>query len=381
MNTNLYWVGLRKSEINSVNNFFKDSIILFGKKEMNTIPSLNYSLKRNLNHNDAKNDEIIANYQKQQIKNILSNDPNAKFMFYNQIMALHYFSNYPNIICLNSKDLINKLEDKLYTREYYKKIVPSLPHIILDGSDISISNLQSFFKTNNLFIIQAKKGSGGSGTLLYSNDLQKELINKDDKYLITEYCKESISINTHLMISKNEVYILPGSIQIIENQLNHLSYKGCDFIGFQKIKKELQQKAYTYSKIIGQDLQSNGYLGICGIDFLIYNNEVYFMEINSRFQNSSTILNKSLQDNNLLSLQEMNYMCFNNIKFNFKPISVNYSSYIVDYDEESLIPDLFPIKILDEADINLKYDKPSYLKTMVYNKTIYNGEQYGIMEN
>ena len=68
MNTNLYWVGLRKSEINSVNNFFKDSIILFGKKEMNTIPSLNYSLKRNLNHNDAKNDEIIANYQKQQIK-------------------------------------------------------------------------------------------------------------------------------------------------------------------------------------------------------------------------------------------------------------------------------------------------------------------------
>ena len=94
-----------------------------------------------------------------------------------------------------------------------------------------------------------------------------------NKY-VAKYHKESISINVHLMISKNEVFVFPGSIQLIEKQHNHLAYKGCDFISFRKIKPELREKAEDYSQIIGEDLQKRGYLGICGIDFLIYNGEL-----------------------------------------------------------------------------------------------------------
>ena len=243
MNRNKYWVGMRKSEIEYDNNFFKDSIVLFGKKGTNTIKSLNYSLKKNLDHNNPKNDETIINYQKSYIKSIFANDNNAEFMFYNPIIALRFYSDCQNIICFNKKELIDELEDKIYTREYYKNMIPSLPHLILSGQDITIQNLQNQFKNNNVFVVQSKTGSGGSGTLIYSSNTQNSFINKEDKYLVTEYCKESISINMHLMISKNKVYIFPGSIQIIENQYNHLVYKGCDFNGFQRIKFELKKKA------------------------------------------------------------------------------------------------------------------------------------------
>ena len=246
---NKYWIGIRKSEIEYDNDFFKDSIVVFGKKDDNTIRALNYVLKRNLDHNDSKNDKIITTYQKTYINSILSNESNAQFMFYNQIMALRYFSGFPNIICLNKKNLIDELEDKIYTREYYKNMIPTLPHLILNGSDISIQNLQNQFKNANMFVVQSKTGSGGSGTLVYSSDIQNNSINNDDKYLVTKYYKESISINIHLMISKNEVYVFPGSIQIIEKQYNHLVYKGCDFKSFQRIKSELRKKAILRNQI------------------------------------------------------------------------------------------------------------------------------------
>ena len=382
MYNNKYWIGIRKSEIEYDNNFFKDSIVVFGKKDDNTIKSLNYSLKKNLDHNDAKNDEVITNYQKQYINSILSNDSNAEFMFYNQIMALRYFSDFPNIVCLNKKDLIDELEDKIYTREYYKNMIPTLPHLILNGLDVSIQNLQNQFKNANAFVVQSKTGSGGSGTLVYNSDTQNNLINKDDNYLVTKYYTESISINIHLMISKNEVYVFPGSIQIIENQYNHLVYKGCDFKGFQRIKSELLKKSEQYSRIIGADLQKRGYLGVCGIDFLICNDEVYLMEINSRFQNSSTVLNKALRENNMCSLQEMNYMCFNDLQINYQTIEVNYSSYIMDYEEESNYSFKYkPIEILDEPDIDMDFEKLSYWKLLIYDKEIFEGERYGIMED
>lgn len=372
-----YWIGMRESEICYVKNFFIDSITVFGEeKPNNLIQPLNQFIKKNLDHNNEKNDEIITSWQREHINNILVKNPNAEFMFYNQIMALKYFKGNKNIICLNNEDLINKLDDKLYTREYYKTKVPCVPHFILYGKEISIEKLNSLFNKKTKYIVQSKNGSGGSGTLVFSNNSQKILLDDEKKYLVTEYYEKSISMNTHLMISKDSVLVLPSSIQIIENQYNHLIYKGCDFVGFNNIiSDEVKSKVNKYAKIIGEDLQNQGYLGICGIDFIIYDNEVYYIEINSRFQNSSTILNKSLMENNQPSLQEMNYNCFKNKDIKYNPISVNYSSYILYYNEEStMIPSLTPIEILDESKYELEIEQLSYWKTNIYDKSIFRGK-------
>ena len=105
------------------------------------------------------------------------------------------------------------------------------------------------------------------------------------------------------------------------------------------------------------------------------------MEINSRFQNSSTVLNKALKDNNMYTLQEMNYMCFNDLEFKNKNIRVNYSSYIMDYEEESKFSFKYkPIEVLDEPDIDMDIEKLTYWKTLIYDREIFEGESYGILE-
>ena len=66
----------------------------------------------------------------------------------------------------------------------------------------------------------------------------------------------------------------------------------------------------NYSKSICKALQREGYLGVLGIDFIEVERDVYFMEINPRFQGSSVKLEKLLLDGGCVSLFERNYLAF-----------------------------------------------------------------------
>ena len=375
---NIYYIGVRESEVSYVKNFFTDYIVIFGKaKEKGLIQPLNQLLLKNIDHNNVANDDLTADYWVEQMNICLSKHPDAKFMFYSQIKALKYFKNNKHIICTNNKKLINKLDDKLYTREYYKNKVPCLPHFILRGRQIHINKLNRLFNTSGQkYVVQSERGSGGSGTLIFYDNKQKKSIKARERYLVTQFCQNSIPINIHLMISKNNVLVLPPSTQIIENQYDHLIYKGCDFINFNSLPTEIKNKTIKYAQTIGDDLRHRGYLGVCGIDSIVCDNEVFFMEINSRFQNSSTVLNKALMENHQPSLQEMNYCCFYNKNIEYKPIEVKYSCYILDYNEETTnIPKITPLEILDESNSKLEVEKLSYRKTNLYDKSIFTQKQ------
>ena len=90
----------------------------------------------------------------------------------------------------------------------------------------------------------------------------------------------------------------------------------------------LVTKINKYALKIGKLIQEKGYRGVMGIDSICYDKEVYFMEINPRFQNSSIVLNKALYEQNLPSLQELHYNCFYNKPISLRSFDVNYSSYI-----------------------------------------------------
>ncbi len=77
-------------------------------------------------------------------------------------------------------------------------------------------------------------------------------------------------------------------------------------------------------------------------------------------------------ENNQQSLQEMNYNCFKNKKIKYNPIFVNYSSYILYYEEETKrIPSISPVEVLDESTSELEIERLSYWKTNLYDKSIF----------
>ena len=132
----------------------------------------------------------------------------------------------------------------------------------------------------------------------------------------------------------------------------------------------MDDKLKNYAYIVGKMMQEKGYRGVLGIDSIVYDNEVYFMEVNPRFQNSSTILNKALQENNLPSLQELHYNCFFDKSVNIPSFDVEYSSYINEYGDLNQKIKIEPIEVLDKSKENIECEKFSYLSTYIYNKPI-----------
>lgn len=370
---NLVWVGIRESEV-KYSDFIKDSISIFG----NTSNSLQRQKNININHNNKENFTLIDEFYNKEIIKRIEKNPNIRFMYYSQIYSYDNMKELGllnHIVCLNEQKLIEFMNNKFIIKRYLKKHIPLLNYILMKGKDIDLKNIKQKYG-NNDFVVQAKDSSGGANTIIL-NEYNKNSIelNENQTYMITKYCKRNIPVNIHVLVSENNITLLPPSVQIIEILNNKLIYKGSDFIIYKQIvDNNIDKKLKQYANIVGKLMQKKGYRGIFGIDSIIYENEVYFMEINPRFQNSSTILNKALQENNLPSLQELNYNCFYNESIEIKHFDVNYSSYI----NENGINKEFkikPIEILDEFNEEIKYEDSSYSYTNIYRESIVEREK------
>ena len=355
---NLYWVGIRESELLNTGNLFSGNICIYGKN----------SLMKNarINHNEDKNWDMIDNYYFTTKEKLIKEIPDIKFMHYNYSGMIG--KDLKNCICYNNTTLIDKLNNKFYTKKYFKNIVPVLDFEIIEGKDI-VSNLKLEKRFGNEIVIQEKKGSGGENTKIV-NIQQKPTFNISKEYLVSTYCKNNIPVNIHLIIGTNSITLLPSSVQLIKKIDNNLIYIGCDFIAYRNIKRKIIEKHREYALKIGKELKKMGYRGVCGIDSIIYNDEIYFMEINPRFQSSSTILNKALYENKYPSLQYMQLKSFEGENFGDINIKVNYSS-IMNLTGIKNIIKIKPFEIFDLDERKLIEEPQSYQSTFLYDKSIF----------
>lgn len=366
---NLVWVGIRESEI-KYSNFIDNSISIFG----NNNNCLENQIKNRINHNDEKHYTFINDFYSKEIIKQIKENPNTKFMFYSQIYNYDNIKNLGllnNVVCLNNQELIEFVNNKFIIKDYLKNYIPVLDYILENGINCNFPNLKKK-RGYDEFVIQTEQSSGGFSTIVLNENNQNDIkFSNNTTYMVTKYCKNNIPVNIHILISENNIMLLPPSIQNIELLHNRLMYKGSDFIRYKEIvDSSMDSKLKKYAIIIGELMQKKGYRGILGIDSIIYDNEIYFMEINPRFQNSSTILNKALQENNLPSLQELQYNCFYNKPIELKQFDVNYATYINEYGSENKKMEILPIEILDKFNENITCEDFSYLSTDIYNKAI-----------
>ncbi len=371
----LIWVGIRESEI-KYSNFIDNSINMFG----NNINSLQNQIKKRINHNNKKNYDFIDDFYNNEIIKQVKSNPNTKFMYYSQIYSFYSMKKLgllDYIICLNNQDLIEFANNKFKIKEYLKDYIPVLKYIYINGKNYNFKQLSQKYG-NVKFVIQTEDDSGGSGTIVLSENNKDDIkLDNNCTYMVTKYCENNIPVNIHILISQNDITLLPPSIQNIELSFNKLMYKGCDFIAYKEcVNTKMDSKLKEYAYTIGKLMQEKGYRGILGVDSIIYDNEVYFMEINPRFQNSSIILNKALQENNLPSLQELHYNCFFNKNIKLKSFDVNYSGYINEYGILNRKFKIEPIEKLDNINEKIECENFSYLSTDLYNKSIKERKNY-----
>lgn len=378
----LYWIGVRESDIEGCDKLYKGSLTILGSGENGNI-SYSSNINERINHNSEDDEKQVNEWLNKNALEILANNPNAKFMFYNQEKIFEYDELIiKNTICSNNKCLIENINNKFLMREWLKNEIPVLKYNYYSGKEIL--SKRNLIQEDNNIVVQAKNSSGGYNTFLVNNrniNEVEEQLNKCDIYSVSEYCKNNIPINLHCIISKSKITLLQPSIQILKIN-NKINYTGTDFIEYRKIEENIKDKVKKYALRICEKLQRIGYLGVLGIDLIIYNKEVYFMEINPRFQGSTSILNIALKENKQKTINELCIEAFNNKDIEIKEIDVNYSKYVFDADEiahELKVP--YIRKQLDGFNKNQSLKRGAYKYSYIYNRNICEIHENKVMLN
>ncbi len=333
MSEKIIWVGNRESEILCSNIFYK-SITMYGSNKGNNVSINSGKEKGFINFIiDSIDEELKCN--------------DVKLFFYSTKTAESVASKAPylreRIINKYISSFLKFIENKTYSYLWASNIMPIIEFTEMFGNECTYNKLSNIFSKRKKFVIQENYSSGGTGTFVLTEENEDIIFQQLDKYScykVSPYYECSYSVNVHIIISNKKISILQPSIQIIENANNRLLYKGADFLAYLKLSPEIKQKILKCAANIGNSLQKLGYLGVCGLDLLVINNNVFFIEINPRFQASSMLINYALKHNSLPDLQTIVYDIFNdsvdseilseieNIKIEFSMLSFYQNEFL-----------------------------------------------------
>jgi len=304
---NLHWCGPRLSDIKNVA-LFNNSITIFGDDDFGNTSFCGEKGAR-INHN-LTNPEVDTFFIKQ-ITSIIEQNPNVKFMHYNPHFAYDYGELIvSNSICMNAKSLLDALNDKMETKSWMSNCCKNIPSVVLPLCECNKNRLKELFPDASEFVLQKNVGSGGFGTKLFNN-VQLDGWSDNEIVLVTPYLSPAIPINIHIIVYEKDVLIFPPSVQLIYPDNNgRLIYRGCDYAVYKQLNNKIKKIIFNNARIIGEELQRYDYRGIAGIDFIVQHDNVYFIEINPRFQASTALLNQTLIKLGIPSMQELNIESF-----------------------------------------------------------------------
>ncbi len=260
------------------------------------------------------------------------------------------------------------------------------PYIISLGKEINYDTLCEKFPYYTEFVAQEAYSCGGSGTYFVASpkDFEKNIL-RENAYSFSPYIENSVSPNIHIIIYDDEVLLLPPSVQLFSSGDERFHYHGADYVMFTHLPENIVHSVYRYARLIGERLRYAGYRGVCGIDFLCESTEVYFMEINARFQSSSFLINRAFHNASVAcSVQELHRDAFLHRTCSYHPLdlSVKYSFWGYSYDPRLhrqlqythalhvSCDDEDAICIDDNLDWNMHLEKGTYLYKSIFHGNI-----------
>lgn len=236
-------------------------------------------------------------------------DSDVRFLFYNPAQGLGLESEIASrVICANSPEMLGFFRNKANMREFAQKYIPVVPYVQFVGP--RLPNVK-FKDAINSYVLQTVHSSSGAGTYQFSQEECVDFVTRNpekEEYIISPYLEHSVPINVHIVVFHSKCIVLPPSLQLISHQDHTFCYLGADF--HTDLSSEQLDLIMHRSKTLGEGLRSIGFRGVCGIDFLLTEDELFFLEVNPRFQASSFLCNKLLAKEGKPSLHRLNLMAF-----------------------------------------------------------------------
>lgn len=203
---------------------------------------------------------------------------------------------------------IDWLNNKTTTRLWLSPEIQTPAIGVLTGNECTYNRLNKMYPKKRAFIIQSEISSGGKETFLFTNENEKEIydsLKRTSCYLVSPLIEDATTYNVHICISDKQYWISPVSKQVSDFSEYHPLYAGSVFnnIYITKIVEQLN--------FIARKLKDTGFRGICGIDFMLSEDEFIYIECNNRLQGSSAALDYLLRKNNFPSLYQLLVATYN----------------------------------------------------------------------
>lgn len=198
-----------------------------------------------------------------------------------------------NIIGCNSiASMICCSKSKSY--EYVNDNITKIPSLYFNIDDVDM-NLISDKLSDNLIIKPDDKTSSDYIYHIHNMEQLKEILeeyhkNNIARCIIQEYVKGR-SVSVSVICNKNNIQILSVNSQEVKEENDKITYLGCK----SPINDEKEEELHVMTKEIINDIP--GLSGFIGIDYIIDNDKIYFVEINSRITTPYIILSRNCNVN------------------------------------------------------------------------------------
>ncbi len=204
----------------------------------------------------------------------------------------------------NSYEVASKYENKVWLRKSFAGKVPFPEFRILTFGELrerSFSDLAA--ELGGELVVQHASLSGGRGTYHVKNapGLEKcvrsllEVVAHDDEIVVSKRLVNASERTLQGCVTSKDVLVGPPQAQLVGHpRLTSPRPGDIQFCGGRIAQDLLGEEHYNqaaeYMRLIGKKLQSEGYRGIFGMDFLVSQGELYAIEVNPRMTALTTLL-------------------------------------------------------------------------------------------
>lgn len=301
------WMGQRGHDAEGINrrfpldfiiscNYGREMPLFFREKDIFSIE------KMNGRRNDWSNEDLSASLKGPLGREIrekwISSSKPASLLCYRSIKRLESPASGVRIFAAPER-LKRRFDNKILLYRNMDKLgLPRIDSIIDAPGKRSFGELRKEFGMP--FVVQFPYGSSGSSTHIIRAEKEYNTIRK--KYpsepAVLRRFINGFSLNVNAVVSgppgKTRVLCCYPSVQITglsECSNSRSAYCGNDYTSSALLDEDIMSEMKSQVGIAGRWMASAGYRGVFGMDFVVKGNSVYTVEINPRFQNSTSLHN------------------------------------------------------------------------------------------
>lgn len=159
------------------------------------------------------------------------------------------------------------------------------------------------YLTGEPIVLRASRSSGGTGVVLVSDveELDASWETRPDSLIaVAPFLRDATPVNVGACVfGDGHVTVHPASLQLIgipECTKRDFGYCGNDVGQFARLDADVIRRIDAMTRQVGHWLAVQNYVGAYGLDVMVDGGEVYFGEINPRFQGSTSLTTMACEE-------------------------------------------------------------------------------------